>query len=84
MQTTAVVALFAGVNYLGGEGRRFEEVKTAFRHEHATIQQTMVRMARAILEVAAEERYTDLRNEASQRYARAALEATKDIGLPLI
>jgi hypothetical protein len=29
-------------------------------------------------------RYTDARNEASQRYAKAALEATDRIGLPHI
>jgi hypothetical protein len=54
--------------------------------EHRTLQQSFTRLCAAWLEHLAflPDNYYDARNEASVEYARKAVEATKDVGLPTI
>ena len=73
---------------LNGSGSTFSKVLvTEFLHEHRTLQQAFVReIIEPILEHLAslEEGQYDLRNEASVRYAQRAVQATSEVGLPLI
>lgn len=89
-----VSALAEGVVHalLAAESERVrqDDYASALRIEHRTHQQGLARQVRellvaltSVLEGMAEMEYDD-RNEGMVRFARAALEATKDIGLPLI
>lgn len=76
-------ALFAHVN---GPSMRFQKAfEDRFRREHPTLQQAFVRhVIRPVLEILATELYGDARNEASIRFAKAAVEATKSEHLPTV
>ena len=75
-------ALSDAVN--GPERQMREAIKPFMFRLHPTLQQCLIRsVVKPMLEALTEE-HTDGRNEASARFAKAALEATKDIGLPLI
>jgi hypothetical protein len=60
-----------------------EVLLEAIQGEHRTHQQCAARTVRRILEAMAQLQ-TDGRNEATVRFAMAALAATENIGLPLI
>lgn len=66
------------------------EITTAFINrmyrEHRTLQQNFTRLCAAWLEhlAALDEFQYDARNEASVRYAKKAVAATSDVGLPTI
>lgn len=76
-------AFFDSVN--GGEYETGMALAMTLRQEHRTLQQCAMRSIRMmLLAMASDSIGTDLRNEQAHKFAKAAVEATKDIGLPLI
>lgn len=82
-QAQVINDLFRELN--GAHRRMSDAITEHIRSEHPTLTQNFVRhFIRPSLEAIRNLEYTDARDEASKRWAIAALEATKDIGLPYI
>ena len=79
--------LFALTNTMGGD-RLAIAVADAFNQEHRTLQQeaikSIIKPVLMVLDWAGDTGQSDLRNEGSVAWARAALDATESKGLPLI
>lgn len=71
-------------NAYGSEKAVAEGIVEALTKEHNTLQQSFWRAMQMVIKAYSEEKYVDLRNEASRDYCKAAAKLADDHHLPLI
>lgn len=71
-------------NAFGSENHVARGISKAIAQEHNTLQQSFWRVMQSVIQTHADEKYTDLRNQASVDFCKAAAEVTLLHPLPMV